>query len=258
MNMNEDYDALTDKLLEVSMKLRAAESKLKEVQSKHDKELSKFAHNLKNPVGVISSFVDMLKGNASMDEEKRSKYLDIIQNSSQFSLALVNSFQEYNKLAHDGVDFEVREINYLELINELFSENTAIKNRNQSIELNLNCKPFTNLNLDKSQFKNAFSNILNNASRYSDEDSSVQIDISENDDFVITTISDFGIGISKEDLPNLTQPFFTVNTYDEYKEKCIGLGLTKAKLILNKMNGDLSFSSELGKGTQVEIMLKKV
>ena len=76
--MNKELDALTDKLLEVTMKLRATEAELEAIRVSHEKELSKFAHNLKNPVGVISSFAEMLQGNTSMDEEKRSKYLDIM------------------------------------------------------------------------------------------------------------------------------------------------------------------------------------
>ena len=258
MDLNEELEALTDKLLEVSMKLKAAESELKAIRSEQVKELSKFSHNLKNPVGVISSFAEMLQGNASIDEAKRSKYIEIIQSSSKFSLALVNSFQEYNKLKNAQIPFEFEPVNYIEFVQEIVADlNSIFKKRNQTIELNCNCDTSRIISLDKRQMRNAITNVLNNASRFSSEDSVISVEINETENSLITKISDVGIGVSEADISNLTNPFFTVNTYDEYKEKCIGLGLTKTKIILNQISGEIFFSSKLESGTKVEIVLKK-
>lgn len=259
MSMNNEYDELTDKLLEVSMKLKAAQSELETLQSRHEKELSQFAHNLKNPVGVVTSFAEMLRGSTSIDDEKRAKYLDIIQSSSQFSLNLVNSFQEYNKLSNGKDQFELNPVNFNDLIKGLISDaSEMIKGRNQSLELNMHCSSSSVVELDRQQFRIAFLNLIQNASRFSNENSVIHIAVEEFENTLTITISDSGIGISEEDLPKLTNTFFTVNTYDEFKEKCIGLGLTKTELILSQMNGEMSISSELEKGTQVKILLKKV
>ena len=257
LDLQDELEALTDKLLEVSMKLKAAESELKALRSEQVKELSKFSHNLKNPVGVISSFTEMLQGSPSIDEEKRAKYLEIIQSSSKFSLTLVNSFQEYNKLKNDQIPFEYESVNYAEFIKEIIADFNSIKmKRNQTIEFSLKCSPARIVNIDKRQMRNAITNVLDNASRFSGENSVISVEIDESETTMNTTISDTGIGVSAADIPNLTNPFFTVNTYDEYKVKCIGLGLTKTKIILDQFNGELSFSSLPEKGSKVEIKIK--
>ncbi len=256
--MNKELDALTDKLLEVTMKLRATEAELEAIRVSHEKELSKFAHNLKNPVGVISSFAEMLQGNTSMDEEKRSKYLDIIQSSSKFSIALINSFQEYHKIKNGYIIVKPQKVDFDIFIQELISEvRPQLIKRNQTIELISNYKLSPKLVLDKEQFQLVFNAIVNNASRYSSENSLIRIEIEESDDTITTTIVDSGIGVEDKDQPKLTDAFFTVNTYDTYQEKCIGLGLTKTEIILSQMGGELTISSEIGKGTQVRILMKK-
>lgn len=257
LDLQDELEALTDQLLEVSMKLRAAESELKTLKSEQVKELSKFSHNLKNPVGVISSFAEMLQGSPSLDEEKRAKYLEIIQSSSKFSLALVNSFQEYNKLKNNQVPFELEPVNYAEFVQEIVSDfNSIAKKRNQTLDFSSKCNGSGIVNIDKHQMRNAITNVLDNASRFSSENSVISVEIEETENSIVTRISDTGIGVSAADIPNLTNPFFTVNTYDEYKVKCIGLGLTKTKLILNQFSGELSFSSLPENGSKVEIKIK--
>lgn len=255
--MSTELDELTDKLLELSMKLKAKERELEAIRERHDKELSKFSHNIKNPVGVISSFSEMLHGSPSMDSEKQAKYLNIIQSSSKFSLALVNSFQEYSKLQNGSVSFEKEAANYTLLVQDVIADFEVLAvSRNQSIEYAIKGSFEMNCEIDVAQIKNVLSTILDNALRYSEENSVVTVEVYNDETSITTRVKDTGIGISEKDLPKLTQTFFTVNTYDAYKEKCIGLGLAKSKIILQEIGGTLSFSSELEKGTQATIVLK--
>lgn len=256
--MSEELDALTDKLLEVSAKLRATESELAELRAKHQTELSKFAHDLKNPLGAISSFVEMLQGNRDIDDEKVFKYLEIIHSSSKFSLDLVNSFQEYNKLQNTPLEFEIQTENYLEIVRKVISEvSKKAKDRRQEVLLSAASSDVISCAIDSVYCHKVLSMVLDNALRFSKEHSEVLVDVLETESSIVTTISDSGIGISEKDLPKITHSFFTVDTYDVHREKCIGLGLTKASIILNEMGGVISFLSEEGKGTQVKLILKK-
>ena len=110
MNLTEELEVLTDKLLEAGMKLRLAERELAAVREKHEKELSKFAHNLKNPIGIISSFTEMMQGDEVLEKEKRLKYLSIIKSSSKFSIDLIDSFQEFNKLENGSAPIELKPV----------------------------------------------------------------------------------------------------------------------------------------------------
>jgi len=258
MNLTDELEGLTDKLLEVSMKLKLAESELVAVREEHEKELSKFSHNLKNPVGIISSFVEMMQSNESLDEEKRLKYLSIIKSSSKFSIDLINSFEEYYKLKNGSIPFKLESVNYNAFIQELaVNQRTFLEQRKQVIEVTDHSSFSENCLLDKEQFSKVFNNIVSNASRFSSENSKIIIEISTNESEMITTFSDSGLGVSASDLPKLSQSFFTANSYDVYHERCMGLGLSKAKMILNKMGGTLSFKSEPEKGTQVNLRFNR-
>ncbi|MBL4939688.1 MAG: sensor histidine kinase, partial [Lutibacter sp.] len=72
-----------------------------------------------------------------------------------------------------------------------------------------------------------------------------------------TCITDEGIGISETDLPNIFKEFYVVNTYSEDKQKCIGLGLTIANVVIQHHNGKITVTSEINKGTNVEMTLPK-
>lgn len=258
MNLKEEQEDFTDKLLELGLKLKAAESQIEALRSNYEKELSKFAHNLKNPVGVVSSFAEMLKGSSSVEDEKSAKYLDVIQSASRFSLDLITSFQEYSTLTNALEAPDLQEVSVIDFISGLISEVSEIlKRRNQSIQLKSNCSPEAVLNLDRDLFRIALFNIIQNASRFSEEHTAIQIALDEFEDHITIRISDGGIGISSKDLASLTDAFFTVNTYDVHKEKCIGLGLSKTAIALKKMDATLSFSSQPDRGTKVQIGLKK-
>lgn len=256
--MNEDFDALTDKLLELSMKLKAAENKLKEARVEHLRELSKFSHNLKNPVGVISSFAEMLHESSTIDEAKRTKFIEVIQVSSKLSLALVNSFQEYNKLQYADIPVEYQDVEYVKCIkNALKNFESIAAKRNQIIDFSFACDTAILVKLDEHLISKIITQVLDNASRFSQENTVISVEIFDTESSIITKISDSGIGVPENDISFLTNPFYTVNTYDVYQEKCIGLGLTKAKIILNELGGEIAISSEPEKGTAVEIRLKK-
>jgi len=111
------------------------------------------------------------------------------------------------------------------------------------------------LTLDKDEITQALSAVLNNALRYSNENSTVNISVEETKNYVETTITDQGIGISDTDLPHIFEEFYVVNTYSDDKQKCIGLGMVIAKKIIEKHKGKITANSILEKGSSFKITL---
>jgi len=125
--------------------------------------------------------------------------------------------------------------------------------RNIIINYNID-KKLPSIKSDRGQLQQVFLNILTNAF-YAVKDNLGKIDISveiKDDEMVYVTVSDNGVGISKENLDHIFEPFYT--TKGEYGT---GLGLSITYGIIQKLGGNINVESELGIGTQFTIILPK-
>ncbi len=100
-------------------------------------------------------------------------------------------------------------------------------------------------------------NLLDNGIKYSDPGARVEIHLLENDDSVTVRVSDTGLGIPEEDLPNLFDRFYRVNKDRSRATGGSGLGLAISKQIVELHGGDLSVSSEVGAGSTFDVLLPK-
>jgi signal transduction histidine kinase len=115
-------------------------------------------------------------------------------------------------------------------------------------------EPIRQINGDEGTLVEALVNILGNAIKFSREGGKVNIKVEEKESDLIIAISDTGIGISREDLPNIFDDFYTGET-GKVTEKSSGLGLAITRRIVEAHNGSISVESELGKGSTFTIHL---
>ena len=249
---------LEEKIIDLSLKLKSKTNKLNSVCETNQKIIGKLVHNLKNPVGIIYSFSDMILDSVEdYSPVKLEKYLKVINSSADFSIKLLNAVAKYSQLQLPLVEFSFQELNYIDLLNDILSEFKL-----EAIEKNITiiCD-FPNerifLKADRVELSIALNNIINNAFRYSSENSEISISVKLNENSIETIVSDEGIGISKENLPQVLNDFFVVNTYSNDKQKCIGLGLAISNKIIQKHNGKLIITSEVDNGTHAIITLPK-
>ena len=255
--INEDYiEELEDKIVELSLKVKSKDNELKSINSQNSLIFKKLIHNLKNPVGVAFSFSDMiLEGIDSYTTEKLEKHVTIIKKSSKFSVDLLNKFAEFYRYLDTDLTYDFQLNNYVSVINKVVedvSEYSALKG--VKIETKFS-SPEINFNFDKIEIGVAIKNILNNAIRYSCEGTIITVEVLKKNNSIETTITDQGIGISEEDLPNILTPFYVVNTYSTDKEKCIGLGLPISNKIIQNHKGKIIINSVVEKGSIFKIIL---
>ena len=255
-NSDKYIPELEEKIIDLSLKLKSKSNELNAAIEANSKILGKLTHNLKNPIGVIFSFSEMmLEDLEDYSTEKLAKHLQIIKNSATFSLAFLDTISKYTRLNSPNFSLKTEQINYSELVNnliDLFRAKAAEKNIDLEVLVPSNDIFLT---LDKDEITQALSAVLNNALRYSNENSTVNILVEETKNTVETTITDQGIGISDTDLPNIFDEFYVVNTYSADKQKCIGLGLAIAKKIVELHKGKISVKSTLEKGASFKIIL---
>ena len=108
---------------------------------------------------------------------------------------------------------------------------------------------------DRVHLMNVISNLFDNAVKYSPELPVVIVNSTSNGDRFSFKIKDNGIGISKENQKKIFDKFFRVSTGNVHDVQGFGLGLSYVKLIVEQHGGSINCSSELGSGTQFEIVL---
>jgi len=255
----EEYiEELEDKIVDLSLQLKAKKNELKETQLDNYERIRKLVHNLKNPIGVAYSFAEMISdNNSNLSTEKFEKYMDVIEKSTKYSLDTLDSLGSLNRLKTPNFKLNKKNTNYNELVTIALNEikDKALKN-NVIIEKSLPEKDVY-ISIDEKEVLQVFSILLNNALRYSSSNSTINIKVTELNNSIETTILDEGIGISESDLDTIFNEFSKVNTYSEYSEKCIGLGLSIAKNIVVFHNGIITVESKLGTGSKFKIEFPK-
>ncbi|WP_298364164.1 HAMP domain-containing sensor histidine kinase [uncultured Lutibacter sp.] len=256
-NSSKEYiNDLEDKILDLSIKLKNSVTNQKKENEANERLISKFLHNIKNPVGVAYSFSDMILSSKNYDDsEKLKKHVEIINDSTKFSIKLLNDFAVFRTVKSSEFKLDLKKCDYVKIVNEVI-ENCKEKAIKQGVSIKkqyLNNKLY--VEVDEKYLKIALKEIIENAIRFSQANAIITINIVSNNGKIETTIFDEGVGISSENIKAVFDPFFVVNTYSLQKEKCVGLGLSVAKNIVNLHNGEISIQSELGQGTNVKLVL---
>ncbi len=257
-NSDKYIQELEEKIFDLSLKLKSKSNEFNAAIETNSKILGKLTHNLKNPVGVIFSFSEMmLEDLEDYSIEKLEKHMQIIKNSATFSLALLDTISKYSRVQSPNFVLKSQRINYTELLSALINE---FKSESSKKNIDVLVKLPENdifLPVDKAEITQALTALLNNALRYSNENSIITITVAELKNTVETTITDQGMGISETDLPNIFEEFYVVNTYSADKKKCVGLGLAIARRVAELHNGKISAKSTLEKGTSFKMSLPK-
>ncbi|MFB3918527.1 MAG: ATP-binding protein [Candidatus Velamenicoccus archaeovorus] len=206
------------------------------------------AHEIKNPLTVIKTFTEYLS-----EKKTNEKFID------KFCKIIPREVERINNIVHRLLDFskpsppvlkQTMVCNIIKEILELMS-NDFLKKKIQIVEQNENHDLFANIDAD--QIKQVFFNILINAMDAMPNGGNIYISIKEiKGKKIEITLRDEGSGISKENLKNIFDPFFST------KDKGTGLGLAISHQIIQNHNGTIEIQSELNRETSVTIRLPQV
>lgn len=246
---------LEDKVVDLSLQLKCKTNQLCAEQEENYDRIRKLVHNLKNPIGVAYSFSEMIDDTVQISPEKLEKYIAVIKSSAKFSIDNLNTIANLNRVKSPNFTLNLQRLNF-----SIFIKNLVKKFEKQALQkeisiISKNQKSDLFLEADVIELEAAFGCILNNAIRYSPSNSTIEIMVNAKDKGIETKIIDRGIGIPKENLPNVFDEFFVVNTYSSDSEKCIGLGLSRSKISIEKHQGIIEIDSVLDKGTTVHVFI---
>ncbi|MNO14931.1 Sensor histidine kinase GraS [compost metagenome] len=215
------------------------------------KFISQWIHNLKTPLSVI----DLILQNYKMNPTGHALAFQHIEEEKDKILSMLNQMLKFFRLEHFTRDYNPEPINLLESLRTLINSK-----RNQYIYNNvypvIECEQENVVVVTDSKWNTAMlEQIVSNAIKYSDageKTKTVRFHIEQRGNQVVLSIRDEGIGIEKVDLQRVFQPFFTGKNGRTHHQ-ATGIGLYVCSEIARKLGHNLTISSEVNQGTEVQI-----
>ena len=214
------------------------------------------SHELKTPVTSIKGFVETLIDGAVNDPQEAQKFLKIIAKHSDRLNAIIEDLLSLSRLEEDS---EKRRLSFekTSLRPALVSaiELSKVKADQKHIPVNLLCDKEITGKINAALIEQAVLNLVDNAIKYSQDNSTIQVSVKEIENEVLITVSDQGCGIEKEHLNRIFERFYVVDKGRSRKLGGTGLGLSIVKHIAQVHGGYVKVESDVGKGSTFEIHL---
>ena len=245
----------SEELLSQKEELVEMNNKLYELNASKDKFFSIIAHDLKNPFNTILGLSELLKDEIkSGNLETIDEYSGMIYNSTVQTLRLLENLLEWANSQRGKISFNPVPINLRELSNEEFGtlNDMAIK---KNIELKNSFNDNLTIIADKNMIKTVLRNLISNAIKFTHKNGKVEIKSMIINNQVEISVSDSGIGMTKETSAKLFRIDANLSICGTENEKGTGLGLFLCKEFVEKHGGKIWVESEYGKGSVFKLVL---
>lgn len=213
--------------------------------------ISSVSHELRTPLTAIKGWGETLLDVKGADEALMSRGINVIISETERLSGLVEDLLDFSRIQDGRLTMKMQKTDLLAELEEavlLFKEKafhegkTLIYSEPDSLPL---------VWADANRLKQVFVNIIDNAVKYTASDGTIIISASEDDSFVVVTVTDSGCGIPSADLPRVKERFFKSN----HTQRGFGIGLAVANEIVTMHSGSLDIKSEENIGTTVTVML---
>ena len=218
--------------------------------------VNNMTHELKTPISTISLASQMLSDRSIPDEHKNLDQISRIIKAESRQLGFqVERVLQMAIFDHGELKLKLEELDLHDLI-ETVAQNFLLQvdRRNGKLEFLPEAERSVILG-DMMHMTNVISNLLENALKYTKEIPVIGITTRVEKERVVVSVSDNGIGISKEDQKRVFDKFYRVPTGNVHNVKGFGLGLSYVKLIVEHHGGTISLKSEPGTGSRFDIHL---
>ena len=246
------------KMAELKNELEIALDESKKAAQSKDDFLSSMSHEIRTPLNAIIGFVDiMLKKDST--EEKRRKYLEIIQQSGKNLLRIINDILDFTKMQGGKLSINYNKVNLQKILYsscKLYNEQAKTKGVIYSFVFSEN---FPNeLVVDEIRITQILNNFISNALKFTPASCTIDISVTykESDSLLEVKVKDTGIGIEKEKHQSIFDPFEQEDSSTTREYGGTGLGLAICLNLIEMMDGELIFESIKGVGSTFGFVLK--
>lgn len=213
--------------------------------------ISTVSHELRTPLTAIKGWAETIRDMGNSDMEMTEKGIDIIISETDRLYNIVEDLLDFSKMQSGRM---VKRAEPIDIVKELDNAVNVFNDRSkrEGIKIVYTRPDITApMSADKNLIKQVFANILDNAFKYTKRDGRVAIFAEIAGDNIVISIADTGCGISKDDLPHITEKFYKANM----SVRGSGIGLAVVEEIIQLHNGKLDIASTPGRGTVVTVIL---
>ena len=223
--------------------------RLEELAEEKSALLGILAHDLKNPIGGISSVIRLIKHSADLNQEQET-YFDLIKSQVKSAETLISDVLEMNMVESDRKSVQKDKIDLVKLLNQKVESFTPLAEK-KGISINQNhiyteLWAITGVN----ELNRIIDNLLSNSIKYSPLKCNVSLELIQLDNRIEICFADEGSGIPKEELPLLFKKFSKLSTRPTNEEESSGLGLYIVKLLADKIGATIRVNSNVGTGSK--------
>jgi PAS domain S-box-containing protein len=212
---------------------------------KKDQFISIASHELKTPLTTIKAYTQLALSQSSKCPENVGSYLKKVDTYTGKLNTLINDLLDVSKL-HAGKlkltqftkDFSVFLEEAINSIQQITSDHTIVIHENDH----------ANVTMDVMRMEQVIANLISNAAKYSPGENEIVVRSHRNNDHLLISITDFGIGIAKDKQENIFTRFFRVDESEKYFSG-LGIGLFISSEIISQHGGKIWVESNLGKGS---------
>ncbi|HLP94834.1 MAG TPA: HAMP domain-containing sensor histidine kinase [Saprospiraceae bacterium] len=218
--------------------------------------INNMTHEFKTPISTINISTDVfLKNEKILDDPRLSRYASIIKEQALRLNTQVEKVLQLAKIERDNIELNVEELDLTELINSIVpSIELKVNDKNGQLYLDLNATN-ARVKADKLHLTNILHNLVDNGVKYSKDAPEIRIGLRNEQNELVLSVKDNGIGIPKEHLRRVFDKFHRVPTGNVHNVKGFGLGLFYVKTMCKEHKWNINLESELGQGTLVEIRM---
>ena len=226
---DKDMRELTDNINKQLIELRKQYLQYNLGNSELKNAITNMSHDIRTPLTAIYGYLDMIEN--TDDPEKKSKYISIIRERTEIMKQLTEELFQYSMVVSDDKELELEDVFVNQVLEESISSfYPALTEKNIVPEINI-CSEKIYRRLNKQALSRIFANLLNNAVKYSDGDLKIKLLPTGEITFANTSKA-----LSSVKAEQLFDRFYTVET----ASNSTGLGLSIAKNLVERMNGNIS------------------
>ncbi|MBI4965909.1 MAG: HAMP domain-containing protein [Desulfomonile tiedjei] len=231
-------------------------SRLRTVEKIRRDFVANVSHELKTPITSIKGFLETLKEGALNDPENAERFLDIvIKHTDRLSL-IIEDLLSLSRIERDAEKGEIAlETGSIKEVFEAVEKTCRDKAQPKNIRLEYAVDDGLNAEINLTLLEQAIVNLVDNAIKYSEPESSVKVEGHKARDEIVITVQDHGCGISRDHLARIFERFYRVDKARSRKVGGTGLGLSIVRHIVIAHGGRIEVESFIGRGSTFSIHL---
>lgn len=228
---------------------------LMELNRSKDEFISIASHQLRTPATAVKQYIGMLREGFCGDlTSQQQEVVDKAHENNERQLAIVTDLLRVARVDAGKVTLQLQRVEIVSLVKDAIADLKGVfAEKGQTVSVKSDKQIVTSL--DKDTIRMVLDNLLENASKYSANDTIIDVSIAASDSVVTIQISDRGVGIAEEDIQYLFEKFRRIPNELSTKVGGTGLGLYWAKKIIDLHNGSISYGANTPRGSTFTITL---